>query len=156
MSASEKASSALGPNLIFRPACLDDAARLLAWRNDPITRAQSRNTDLVSSSEHHAWLVSVLADPSRRLFIVEDETGVAVGTVRFDHALNETELSWAVAPDARGRGLGKIMVTQALAQIAGVAVACIRPGNAASLAIARAAGFSPAGMRGEMTLWKRA
>lgn len=156
MTAGRNATGAEDRALIFRPAVMDDAARLLSWRNDPETRAQSRSTALVTLAEHQAWLAAVLADPNRRLFIVEDKSGMAVGTMRFDHQQDETEISWTVAPEARGRGIGRIMVAQALAQTSGVAVACIRPGNEASLAIAHAAGFAPAGMRGEMTLWKRA
>jgi RimJ/RimL family protein N-acetyltransferase len=125
----------------LRPATADDAALLLAWRNDPATRAASRTTHPIGADEHRAWLGRTLADPSRRLMIAMAGAR-AVGMVRADRCDVGWELSWAVAPDQRGQGYGKRAVALLARNVGGTVCAHIRAGNAASGAIARAAGMA--------------
>jgi hypothetical protein len=91
---------------------MEDAANLLAWRNDPLTRANSISRDLVSQFEHLQWLQRTLASPRRRLLIVE-HNGTPAATARFDYE-ELTELNFCIAPEFRCRGLsvkiGKIVV----------------------------------------------
>jgi len=44
----------------IRLATRDDAQLLLAWRNDPLTRAMSKSMDEVQWDEHVRWLNSRL------------------------------------------------------------------------------------------------
>ena len=135
--------------LTARPAAPSDAAALLAWRNDPATRAASRSTDRVEAGAHEAWLDAALSDPDRILLVVE-RAGVRVGMVRFDrHGPDAWEVSFAVAPEARGRGLaGRVL---AAAEAVGretigdrqVLLAQVRAGNHASIRLLRAAGYQP-------------
>ncbi len=90
----------------LRPATIQDADLLLEWRNDPETRSASHKTAVVQREEHISWLLKTLDNPSRRLLIAE-ENEVPVGTVRADFSDGVYELSWTVAPDARGYGVGK-------------------------------------------------
>lgn len=122
----------------LRPATLDDAPLLLAWRNDPDTRANSHNTAKVTLAEHRAWLEATLANPARTLWIAED--GGPVGTVRCDHG-EVSELSWTVAPEARGKGVGRRMVALAVAEVGGRIRAEVKTGNHASARIAESAGM---------------
>lgn len=141
-------------NLVLRHATIEDAALLLAWRNDPLTRAMSRTEDLVTPEAHQAWLTQTLADPARTLLIAERD-GEAVATVRRDRTAGGMELSWTVAPDARGRGYGRAALIAAIPP--GVeALARIKPGNEASRRIARAAGFEHAGDEAGLEIWRRA
>ena len=48
--------------MILRPATIDDANALLAWRNDPATRALSHNKCNVERHAHLEWLACVRAD----------------------------------------------------------------------------------------------
>ncbi len=136
--------------LRLRPAVEADAQLLRAWRNDPETQAASRNTDVVGPEEHGAWLERVLADPDRRLLIVEfdDEP---VGQIRFDRTRGYSyEVSLSLDPAWRGRGLG----TRALrggcdwlwmhTHAVGIK-AEVRKRNEASKAVFLSAGFRPAG-----------
>lgn len=92
-------------DVTLRPATRDDAAALLAWRNDPATRASSVATAEVSPDEHRAWLDRTLASEDRALFVAE-QGGAPVGQVRLDRVGEGTfEVSLTVAPAARGRGL---------------------------------------------------
>jgi ribosomal protein S18 acetylase RimI-like enzyme len=93
--------------LMVRHAASEDALELLSWRNDPLTRAMSHNTDVISSEQHLAWFDRVLNDPRRCLFIAVAGTE-KVGMIRYDQLTEgEWEVSIVIAPQARGRGLGK-------------------------------------------------
>jgi RimJ/RimL family protein N-acetyltransferase len=132
--------------LSLRPATLKDAELLLKWRNDPETRRQSRNTGEAFMEGHIAWLIKSLAMPSRKLYIAEDD-GMPVGTVRADEDTDGyTEISYTVAPSARGKGYGKRMVVQFVQeQLMGKKIkAEIKKGdNEASEGIAKALGLTP-------------
>lgn len=138
----------------LRPAVLEDAELLLAWRNDPVTRSSSRNTWPVTEAEHLAWLRQVLGDPNRRLFIAE-ENGVPVGTVRADFDGRAHELSWTVAPEARGRSVGRRMVQLVVGRAGGPLRAQIKASNLASIRIAETAGMHLAGEREGMLQYER-
>lgn len=103
------------PNVTLRPITVEDSADLLAWRNDPLTRDNSRNADAVTQQEHVAWLSRVTADPNRRVWIGV-EGGVPVGTTS---ALRDdggtVEISVTVAPAARGHGLAAVLIRLAVA-----------------------------------------
>lgn len=121
--------------LRFRPVTMADADLLLAWRNDPETREQSRNTSIVERDGHIAWLKASLSNPTRKLSIAEID-GRPVGTIRTDTSGGVCELSWTVAPQARGKGIGKAMV-KAIADEIDIPVRSeIRANNEASKRIA--------------------
>jgi len=97
------------PGLAARPATLQDARLLWQWRNDPVTRAGSRNSEPVPWPEHLAWVESSLIREDRLLLVLEDETGPA-GTVRWDlgqEGEHEWEVSITVAPERRGQSLSR-------------------------------------------------
>ncbi|MEZ5776597.1 MAG: GNAT family N-acetyltransferase [Hyphomicrobiaceae bacterium] len=124
----------------LRPAGLEDARLLLEWRNDPVTRSASHNGAPVGRAEHEAWLARSLADPGRRLYVAET-AGEPVGTVRADRDGEAWELSWTVAPGARGRGLGTAMVVALARLLDGPVRAEVKAGNRSSARIAEAAGM---------------
>ena len=130
----------------LRPIVSDDSADLLAWRNDPLTRTNSRSTDPVTQEEHAAWLSRVLADPNRRVWIgLEGETTVGTASaVRHDDG--SVERSVTVAPDARGRHLAAVLVAGAVEEAKSLwpdarLRAEIKPDNAASRKAFEACGF---------------
>ncbi len=124
----------------LRPVRMEDAALLLAWRNDPFTRQASHETAEVDPQTHHAWLARVLTDSSRRLWIAECN-GVAVGQVRVDSMDEGQRLSWTVAPAARGQGVGTAMVRTVLEGLTGPVRAEVKATNPASARIAENAGL---------------
>lgn len=121
----------------FRLATTEDASLLWRWRNDPLTRAMSRTTDEIPIEQHVAWLYRYLSSDRGRLFIALDgET--AIGTMRVDFGPT-TELSWTVAPECRGIGMGRAMVrafVDSYADDYGPFIAEIKATNGASLRIA--------------------
>ena len=126
--------------LYLRPATLDDAKTLFEWRNDPQVRAASHNQDEISFDWHMTWLEKSLENPNRKLYIVEED-GINIGTMRSDWTENAYTLSWTVAPKARGKGIGKRMVSLLVKQIKEPIRAEVKVENLASIKIAREAGL---------------
>lgn len=142
-------------SLTLRPGTADDADRLLAWRNDPTTRAMSGDTGEIDRATHVAWLGRRLADPDTRLFIAE-AGGEAAGYVRFDgRDGGGCEVSIALAPDHRGQGLARPMLGEGCRLIRAERpqrpiTARVRPGNAASNRLFLACGFIEVGHDDQM------
>jgi RimJ/RimL family protein N-acetyltransferase len=102
------------PNLGFRHAGPDDCMSLFHWRNHPTVRANSLQHASLDESAHRAWFARVMADPNRRLLIVEDDR--AVGVLRFDLDGSGTALVSAyLVPERIGSGLGQEVLRQGIA-----------------------------------------
>jgi RimJ/RimL family protein N-acetyltransferase len=130
---------------VFRPVTEDDALLLLEWRNDPETLRQSGTTTPVEREGHIKWLSASLKNPKRILMIAEIG-GVAIGTVRADERDDGfTEISYTIAPTERGKGLSKPMVVAFVKQyLSGRKIlAEIKESNPASESVARALGLAP-------------
>lgn len=130
----------------LRPARAEDADDLLRWRNDPDVRSQSFTIEAVTRGEHVAWLERVLADQTRRLFVCEVD-GQPAGQARIDTVSQGAgEISVSLAPEVRGRGLGRQLIAiasrRAVQELAlERIVARVKTGNRASLSAFRAAGY---------------
>jgi spore coat polysaccharide biosynthesis predicted glycosyltransferase SpsG/L-amino acid N-acyltransferase YncA len=133
---------AMGFDPVVREASNADSALLLAWRNDPETRAWSRTTDPVSPADHQAWLARGLRNPDRRLLIAEQDHK-PVGTVRFDRDGRHWEVSITLAPEARGRKLALpvLLAAERVLEPRATVRACVHRDNGASRALFRRAGY---------------
>ncbi len=129
-----------GSPLTLRPVTMADARLLHEWRNDPDTRRGSRQTEAIGWPQHEAWLAAALADTDRVLRIAE-AGGEPLGVLRADRRTDGWELSWTVAPRARGRGIGTRMLSLFVAGLEGRLAAVVRKGNLASAKMAAAAGM---------------
>ncbi len=142
--------------LALRPAEETDADFVLALRNDPDAVRFSGTGAAVAPADHARWYAARLDDPGTPLWIAEVD-GAAVATTRLDVVSGVAEVSIAVAPEARGRGLaGRTLgllqdVVRHGVQVTRL-VAAVHPGNAASLRLFQAAGFSTDGSREGMQL----
>ena len=94
----------------IRAATMDDAQRLFAWRNDPLTREMSKNAEPVSWDCHFDWLSKRLARVEPRLYMIEQD-GIPVATYRIDGV---NEISYTVAPEFRFRGIASALLVEAL------------------------------------------
>ncbi len=125
----------------IRRATMQDFDLLLEWRNDPQTRKASHTPYTIEREEHRTWLTKILNNPNWKLMIAEED-GIPVGIVRIDYADGIYELSWAVAPELRNRGLGKKMVSLVAQDIESPIRAKIYAGNEASVKIAKYCGMA--------------
>ncbi len=128
--------------IALRRATEADAEILLAWRNDPVTRQFSLQTEEIAMADHRAWLAATLRDPDCRL-LVGSIGAEPVGTVRFDRRDDGAQrVSIAVSPDWRGRSVGRALLRAACHEVApSRLVAEIRDDNVASQRIFRGCGF---------------
>lgn len=137
----------------LRPATAADARIVWEWRNDPASRAASRTTAAIAWEDHAAWFPEALT--TRRMLIGEQD-GAPVGLVRFDpDGAGGHWVSINLAPQARGRGVGRRLLAAAVATVAGPLHAEIRAGNLASERIFQACGFRPAGRDGAFARYRR-
>jgi spore coat polysaccharide biosynthesis predicted glycosyltransferase SpsG/RimJ/RimL family protein N-acetyltransferase len=143
----ERPAPAVG--LRVRPAIEADADALLRWRNDPVTRAASRDNGDVGAGEHRAWLAATLANPGRHLLLAADDEG-DVGTLRWDRRDDdEWEVSVTVAPERRGQSLAVPLLSAGedwLAEhepAAHTMLAAVNVDNAPSLRLFDTAGYLP-------------
>jgi RimJ/RimL family protein N-acetyltransferase len=136
------------------PVTWDDSADLLRWRNDPVTRANSRSTAEVSQEDHDAWMAACMApDHPKGSVWVADCDGTSVGVVRISL---ECEVSITVAPEHRGKGHAKEMLRQACENAGPFALdAEIRITNTASQYVFEQCGFKMISSDGEFMQYRR-
>jgi RimJ/RimL family protein N-acetyltransferase len=129
----------------LRAARQDDVSLIRTWRNDADAIRFSISAHPVSEAEHARWFAATLADPSSLLWVAEED-GVPVGQVRVDLDGDAGIFSIAVAPSARGRGVGQAMLRSALTEIEGqrlvtTMTAVTHPDNVASIRAFEKVGF---------------
>jgi UDP-2,4-diacetamido-2,4,6-trideoxy-beta-L-altropyranose hydrolase len=131
----------------LRPAAIDDREVVWQINNDPGVRANSINPNAIPWENHTQWFSTVLKDANRELLIAET-AGETAGVVRFDLLSSEVaEVSIALAPASRGRGIGRQVLMQAsheyLARrpLVRAIRARVKPDNAASTKAFVAAGY---------------
>jgi RimJ/RimL family protein N-acetyltransferase len=128
----------------LREACAADAERLYAWRIDAETVKQSIAPPPACLEDHRRWLDEVLRDSRVTLFVAYDEQrAVDVGAVRIDRRSGgDAELSITVAPEQRGRGYARGLISCGIAAAGSLRiVARVKPENLRSLRAFRALGF---------------
>lgn len=132
--------------LRLRRARAEDADLLWAWANDPVTRQASFDPAPIPWEEHCAWLLRTLEKPDALILIALDGNDNPVGYVRCERKEERRVLSVAIAPQERGKGWSKDVVT------AGVRTyfhaypdermhAFVKAGNAPSIGLFRSLGW---------------
>lgn len=131
----------------IRKATSEDSHDIWSWRNDPVSRAMSKNTDEVPWESHARWYDSALANPRRFLFVGYDENQRKIGMCRLDVvAEGVAEVSINLSPQMRGRGLSSPLLAAAIqafwVEKAGTLIkATVRNQNPASLRCFEKCGF---------------
>jgi RimJ/RimL family protein N-acetyltransferase len=112
--------SKINERLVLRRATMDDLDTTFKWASDDTVRKFSLNTHRISFPEHKTWFTSKLQDKNCLIFIVERDE-VAIGSVRFDvNDKSEALISYLIAPELHGLGLGKSILHEAMKQLAGL------------------------------------
>ena len=137
------------PQLVLRPARAHDAYPLWLWRNDADARRGSFEQAPISWPEHVAWLHDRLGDVSAVVLLAEQGDGRPVGSIRFDtrDGWRTARLSFVLAPEIRGQGLGRPLVAEGVRYLRGthpsVSIhADVQTGNERSLRIFRRLGWT--------------
>lgn len=133
------------PLIRLRPATHDDAELLFAWRNDPVTRAASFDTQIVPRAAHLTWMRHSLKSGDRFIRIAELDDR-AIGVIRLDRVRDAATLSITLAPEVRGKRLAATLLRHAIRDATDLGIgridAMIRSSNAASRRAFTAAGFA--------------
>lgn len=93
--------------IALRPFERSDAYPLWLWANDPTTRRASGDRAEIAWEDHRRWLEALLASDLAVGFLAMEHDR-PVGSIRFDtrDRWATARLSYLIAPEARGRGLG--------------------------------------------------
>lgn len=107
-------------NLKLKRIRKEDMEQLFVWANDPVTRAASFNTEPISYENHVKWFEKKLHDSDCHFYMAYVDN-MACGSIRFDIE-NDYEIdscgktvaviSYSIAPEYRGRGLGKEIIAK--------------------------------------------
>jgi UDP-2,4-diacetamido-2,4,6-trideoxy-beta-L-altropyranose hydrolase len=136
-------------------ANLSHSKNIWKWRNDPITRSVCRNTDEVSWEDHDSWFNGSLENPDRYFYIgvsVTPENETPIGVIRFDVSSSSPEhceVSINIAPSARGKQFGYLLLREGTQRFAGEIsrpiriFAEVKTDNLASMRLFASAGYSP-------------
>ena len=94
----------------------DDLLDIFQWRNDPITIKMSLSRDSVTLEEHKKWFFKLLKDNRIKMYMME-RSKKAIGVIRYDQcefSKNIYETTINIAPDFRGMGFGKILLSKTI------------------------------------------
>ena len=127
----------------------EHSKKIWEWRNDATTRALFLNSDIVPWENHEKWFSKALNDSNRHFYVGKLGDNLA-GVIRFDKLENTDQtydVSINVAPNNRGKGVGKRLLSKALERFlqdatdANTIIAVIKKENIASTRTFLSAGF---------------
>jgi UDP-2,4-diacetamido-2,4,6-trideoxy-beta-L-altropyranose hydrolase len=141
----------LNRELQLRLCCETDCQLLFTWANDPDVRQASFHSDAVAWEGHQRWFSQKLLDPQSVIYIGETQEGEAVGVVRFHLEEDRAILSVSVAPEFRGSGWGRELITLATQTLTRSrsprrVEALVKPENRASIRLFESSGFRREGI----------
>jgi RimJ/RimL family protein N-acetyltransferase len=146
----------------LREVSRGDAYVLWVWANDPLTRQAALDTHTIAWEEHRAWLAQRIGSSTARIWLAVDETDRLLGCIRFETTddWETAKLSYTVAPDVRGRGVGRRIVETGTGRIQIEhrrvrIVADVRTANIPSIRIFRALAWDEATSRDEVIRFSR-
>ncbi len=128
-----------------------DCRLLYTWAEDPVARAASFHSTALSWEDHSHWFAERLQDPQSVIYIGENAAGEPVGVVRFQIKGETAVLSVNVAPEYRGKGRGRELITFSTRSVVRARSvrrvdAFVKAENQASISLFEASGFRRVGM----------
>jgi UDP-2,4-diacetamido-2,4,6-trideoxy-beta-L-altropyranose hydrolase len=135
-----------GIKLTHREATLADCKLYWHWANDPEVRRSAFNSEPISWEKHQEWFAARLSDPNSILLIFESQYG-PVGHIRLDGGAAQRTISYSVARQYRGKGIGKKIMSEVIAVSPPFArrfIAEVKKENLASANIFKKLGFQSA------------
>ena len=103
-------------NRDIRPATLADGTLLRAWVNADDSLIWKKDTEnLISTTEHLAWLHSRLADPFTQIWVALHD-GTPSGQVRLEKKGDFVYVDVYVVAEARGTGLASFALNESISR----------------------------------------
>ena len=132
--------------LVIRRATQGDSEDLWRWRNDPQTKAMSKNIEEVSWDAHERWYVKSLKDPVLFIFIGLTQENEKVGMSRFNLSKDIAEVSINLNPIFRQKGFSTPLLVASIHQFykynKNALIATIKRSNKPSIKCFENAGFT--------------
>lgn len=97
------------PQIIIRPADLDDCDDIYEWRNAEETRRYIFDAEPIPLETHRLWYRRTLDNPNRILLIGEIDSK-PVGVLRYDFSGEEALISVYLVPGGQGQGVGSELI----------------------------------------------
>jgi UDP-2,4-diacetamido-2,4,6-trideoxy-beta-L-altropyranose hydrolase len=132
----------------LRRAKESDTKILFEWANDEEVRANSINSKKFTFQDHEAWFKKRINSADSVMYILEVGNDPAA-QIRFDYNDSEKvwEISYSVSRNFRGKGIGKLLITEALNSFRHYPiVGYVKETNQRSQNIFNALGFKNVGM----------
>lgn len=128
-----------------------DCKAIWRWANDPGTREVSFTKSAIPWENHRAWYRRKLTDTGCLFLVGYSHRGRRVGMIRFDSTVEGIVVSVNLAPNARGRGIGSILIRRGTEQAAVFfgnrpIMAWVLPENPASKRVFEKAGYVDQGL----------
>ncbi|MSR86576.1 GNAT family N-acetyltransferase [Candidatus Peribacteria bacterium] len=144
----------LDHRLRLRPVRDEDSELILRLANDPETRSASFSTAPITPEEHRAWFTKKLQEKTTTFLLAIDAEDQPVGSIRFEEK-PEVTLSFSLAPEHRGKGLGTELVRLGTekylrAHPKGIVHAWVKSANDGSASIFRKIGFQELSPEGDV------
>lgn len=136
----------------LRPAVPGDARLIWEWLQDPAVRASAFSPEPISWPTHERWFAERLKRQDEPYWVAEEASGRVLGQLRFEKGEEGWTVSIVVAPDQRGKGVGRALLKDGCAALRalhkGVSIAAfVRKDNPGSLRAFESAGFVPSASR---------
>lgn len=93
-------------NLPFlREGIISDCEQLFQWRNEMVTRMNSKYRGVISLEDHEKWYNKLLNNDFTKLFLLQLENK-AIGQIRLDQKGKDAVISFSIDCKYRGKGYG--------------------------------------------------
>ena len=130
----------------IRNVKISDSIDILNWRNDPLTRSMSINSDIISLNNHNEWFERVINNSYNVSYIgILEKSKIGVCHFHLNSDEKIFEVSINLNPSMRGKGLGFQFLTKSIAQFSklhrGRILARVKNFNISSLKLFNACGF---------------
>jgi len=125
----------------LRLIVLSDSDILYKWVNDPVTREASFNTHTIEREEHDSYIESIIESKTESQFMFE-LNGECVGTIKESINQTDIEITYAIAPDFRGKRIASLMMNCYLQSRKGVFLCRIKEKNIPSIKMVERCGFT--------------
>lgn len=102
----------LEENIKIRKATIDDLKLTYSWAANAELRQHSFTKKEIPYEEHVEWFTGKIKD-SNCLYLIAEENGRALGSLRYDISAGTALISYLVDPSFQGRGLGIVLLRKA-------------------------------------------
>lgn len=134
-------------DLSFIKAGAEHLHTTFEWASDATVRAYSFNQHPISFEEHQHWYIKKIEQPNC-MYLLGKWANDIVGSLRFDITSNDALISYLIAPQYHGKGLGRILLAKGLAYLSQhnntvtTATGFVLPQNIASVKVFERLGFT--------------